>query len=209
MDAPVTRTKQQVIDFYSGVLSEAFDLSQSQEGAVRAMLIFACTEMEDRADACAAAPYAKLRDELVDAKIEVDRLKNANAEAEEQIGRLCSELQELKTKPVASIQINGTEPEPEPLKQAAATPAAPVGPRKRGPYKKKGATLDEIAQQLEGDVASGAPSGAPSVGRIDRSLISDDSDQVTLNGKLRREESAIVTQHGMPVRVTRQYIELR
>lgn len=215
MDTPVTRTKQQIIGFYARGLLDFMELRDKQYDLFCMALTLACNEMEDRS----AGAYAKLSDKWADANNEVVRLKQANAEAEEEIGRLCSELQALQVRQVATIQMNGTapthEPEDPPAMPQQLQPDAPAGHRrggrkpgtnkKRGPYKKKGATADEIAQQLEGAVVQ----DAPAVGRIDRSLIGDDPNEVTLSGKLRREESHVTTQHGIPVRVTRQYIEIR
>lgn len=197
MDAPVTRSKQQMIDFYVQNLDEFFPFSGEQYVAVRTAMVLLAGEVENKFRALyqdGLQREARLDHQLVE-------LVEANDEAKAEIERLAAELQELKAKKAAAVHVNGTAPSPEP----AAPAAAPAGPRKRGPYKKKGATLDEIAQQLEGSVVR----DAPTVGHIDRSLITDDPNDVTLTGRLRREESHITTQHGIPVKVTRQFIEIR
>ena len=48
MDTPVTRTKQQLIDFYVDHLDEFFGLSPSQYIAVRTGMVLLYGEVEDR-----------------------------------------------------------------------------------------------------------------------------------------------------------------
>lgn len=86
----------------------------------------------------------------------------------------------------------------------ADSPRAKRGGRKPGaknkPKPTPPPTVDDIAAQLE----AGGPTG-----QIDHTLIGGEPDQVTLSGRLRREESFVTLQHGIPTRVTRQHIELR
>ncbi len=214
MDTPMTRTKQQIIGFYARGLLQFMELSEKQYDLFCMALTLACNEIEDRS----AVEYAKLSDRWADANNEVMRLRKAHAEAEEEIGRLCTELQTLQAKQAATIQMNGTAPSHEPEEPPAvpqqlepATPAAPAKPRRGG--RKPGTknkpkftevplTIDVIAKQIE----SGTPS---QMATIDRSLICDEPNEVALNGTLRREESHVISNHGIPVRVTRQYIEIR
>jgi hypothetical protein len=211
MDTPVTRTKAQIIRFYAGVLGEDFNLTVTQEEAVRAALAFACSEVEDNA----ATACAELRNKWVDANNEVVRLKQARADAEEEIGRLCTALQDMEAKqaPTAAaigIPLNGTPPQYVEVQP----PAAPAEQRRRGrkpgsknvskdaPKDAPKLTVNEIARQLESGTV-------PQVATIDRALVCADDDDIALNGTLRRTEQVMTTQHGMPVRVTRQFIEIR
>lgn len=213
MDAPVTRSKQQTVDFYVGNLDEFFGLNDEQYHAVRTAMVLLYGEVEDKLHAL----YIKQLDGATTLNNQIAALRQANSDAEEEIGRLCTELQELKAKRVATIQMNGTAPSHEPEDPPAmpqqlepATPAAASPPRRGGrkpgtknkPKETPRLTPDEIAKQIEG----GTPGQMVT---IDRSLISDDPNVVALNGTLRREESFASTQHGIPVRVTRQYIEIR
>lgn len=106
----MSRTKQEIVDFYAGALHRFVGLFGTQHDAMRMTLLLACDEMEDKAN----ASMSKLFDQLADANNEAVRLKKANTEAEEEIGRLCGQLQALEEKQLAApaIVLNGTHPAP-------------------------------------------------------------------------------------------------
>lgn len=199
MDTPVTRTKEQMIGHYVDGLMDYLDFNPAHILPVRVVL---------------GLMYNEAKEQF---RRDIGLQDSHIAELERQMRALQTKLQDIEAKQATTISaaiaipLNGTTISHD----HAESPTAPAEPRrrgrkpdsahKRGPYKKKGATADEIARQLEGAVVR----DAPTVGRIDQSLISDDSNGIPLNGTLRREEQLITTQHGMPVRVTRQYIEIR
>lgn len=206
MDTPVTRSKHELIDHYCYGLLDYSDLDPAQMHTIRVILGLVYNEA------------------VAQSRQAIGQQDSRIADLERQVRALQTALQEMEAKATTvsidnPIPLNGTAPTHEPAEPPAMPqqlqPAAPAGHRrggrkpgsgnKRGPYKKKGATADEIARQLEGAVVQ----DAPIVGRIDSSLISDDPNVVALNGTLRREESRVTTQNGIPVRVTRQYIEIR
>lgn len=106
----MSRTKPQIINFYAGVLHEAVGLTDTQYDAVRTALAFACSEIEENS----VPAFAELHNKWADANNEAVRLKKANEEAEEEIGRLCSLLQAIEAQPApaATIVLNGTHPAP-------------------------------------------------------------------------------------------------
>jgi hypothetical protein len=106
----MSRTKQEIVDFYAASLDEFGQLFGRQYDAMRMTLLLACDEME----CLHRAHISRLYDQLADANNEAVRLKKANVEAEEEIGRLCSELQALEGKQPEAITIhpNGTHPAP-------------------------------------------------------------------------------------------------
>lgn len=114
----MSRTKPQIVNFYASVLQEAFGFTNTQYEAVRTALVFACSEIEDNA----VPAWVEQHNKWVDANNEAVRLKKANEEAEVEIGRLCSKLQEMDAKllSAATIHLNGTHSTP------AAMPAAEV-----------------------------------------------------------------------------------
>lgn len=104
----MSRTKQELVDFYAKGLLEFADLSPTQYHAVHTALAFACSEIQDNLHAV----YMKQLDGAMTLHNQVAALQQSKQEAEEEIDRLCSQLQALEAKqvPAPTIHLNGTHP---------------------------------------------------------------------------------------------------
>lgn len=208
MDTPVTRTKQQIIGFYARGLLQFMELSEKQYDLFCMALTLACNEIEDgAATECAkhATLVAELNTELLRLHTDLNNLRNGYAAQSKEMDRLLA----LEAKRVQAVQMNGTAPsyEPEEPPGGAAAAAQPRrGGRKPGAKNKQRKTPKVAIASTAAQIEGGTPA---QMATLDRSLISDDLYAVALNGTLHREESLVTTQHGIPVRVTRQYIEIR
>lgn len=119
----MSRTKQELVDFYAGNLDEFFELTGEQYHAVRTAMVLLYGEVEDNLHAA----YQKQLDGAVTLHNQVVALKEAKEEAEEEIGRLCSQLQALEAKqvPAPTIHLNGTHPSTTVLAAKALLDAIP------------------------------------------------------------------------------------